>query len=174
MGRNVDTIVRLTGDCPALDPAVASKTLALFLANRPIIDFADNDTLSSGYPDGWDVEVFSIDALEQANARAKPSEREHVTRWMKKHLRCKTLMAEQPWTGPKLSVDTQDDLAVVSQYLNGTLINVLVPFSDAPDGELLITIQMSEEETDKFINAAAAEGVSVNDRRPVKKRGKKA
>lgn len=116
-GRNVDTVMRLTADCPALDPTVAGKTLELFLANRPKIDYASNDTLTSGYPDGWDVEVFSINALEQANALAKPSEREHVTTWMKKNLSCITLKAETPWTGPKLSVDTPEELAVVSAYL---------------------------------------------------------
>ena len=116
-GREADTIMRLTADCPALDPVVASKTLELFLANRPKIDYADNDTLSSGYPDGWDVEVFSRDALEQAHAQAKPSEREHVTTWIKKHLTCMTLKAETPWTGPKLSVDTLEELTVVSAYL---------------------------------------------------------
>ena len=124
-GRNVDTVMRLTGDCPALDPTVARKTLELFLANRPKIDYASNDTLTSGYPDGWDVEVFSSDALEQANALAKPSEREHVTTWMKKNLSCITLKAETPWTGPKLSVDTEEELAVVAEYLRGTLVNVL-------------------------------------------------
>ena len=116
-GREADTIMRLTADCPALDPVVASKTLELFLANRPKIDYADNDTLSSGYPDGWDVEVFSSEALEQAHAQAKPSEREHVTTWIKKHLSCMTLKAETPWTGPKLSVDTLEELTVVSAYL---------------------------------------------------------
>ena len=124
-GRNVDTVMRLTGDCPALDPSVAIKTLELFLANRPQIDYANNDTLSSGYPDGWDVEVFSMDALEQAHALAKPYEREHVTTWMKKNLSCITRKADTPWTGPKLSVDTEEELAVVSDYLRGTLLNVL-------------------------------------------------
>ncbi len=124
-GRSVDTVIRLTGDCPALDPSVASKTLELFLANRPKIDYANNDTRISGYPDGWDVEVFSSDALEQANALAKPSEREHVTTWMKKNLSCITLKAETRWTGPKLSVDTEEELAVVAEYLRGTLVNVL-------------------------------------------------
>ena len=128
-GREADTIIRLTADCPALDPVVASKTLELFLANRPKIDYADNDTLSSGYPDGWDVEVFSSDALEQAHAQAKPSEREHVTTWMKKHLSCMTLKAETPWTGAKLSVDTPEELTVVSEYLRDTLMNVS---SEAP------------------------------------------
>jgi len=124
-GRNADTIMRLTGDCPALDPVVASQTLDLFLANKHKINYASNDTLTSGYPDGWDVEVFSSDALQQANFNARPLEREHVTTWIKRYLSCITLMADTKWAGPKLSVDTPEDLAVVAEYLRGTLINVL-------------------------------------------------
>ena len=154
-GRQVDAVMRLTGDCPALDPGVAANTLDLFLMYRAEIDYASNDTLISGYPDGWDVEVFSLDALQQAYAKAKKSEREHVTTWMRKHLRCKTLIAEQPWTGPKkLSVDTPDDLAVVSQYLNRTLIEVV---DNAPD-----------------VTAPGDGEVGIDFQRPVNKRGKKA
>lgn len=127
---NVDTIMRITGDCPALDPLVAQKTLDLFLANRPKIDYVSNDTLTSGFPDGWDVEVFSREALEQAHEKAtKPSEREHVTTWMKTHLSCMTLQADAVWSFPKLSVDTEEDLATVRQHLSGTLMQIL---DDAP------------------------------------------
>ncbi len=121
-GRGADIIIRLTADCPALSPQVAEQVLDLYRNNK--IDYASNDTLTSGFPDGWDVEVFSHDALRQANEQAKPSEREHVTTWIRKHLTCLTLKSETAWTGPKLSVDTEEELAVVSEYLRGTSINV--------------------------------------------------
>tara|TARA_R110000751_G_scaffold67156_3_gene137047 strand:+ start:404 stop:1060 length:657 start_codon:yes stop_codon:yes gene_type:complete len=123
-GRDVDTIVRLTGDCPALDPAVAGSTLDLFLRSAPRIDFASNDTTLSGYPDGWDTEVFSLSALQQASARAKGSDREHVTSWMRKNLTFETLKADQPWVGPKLSVDTPDELTVVAEYMRDRLSDI--------------------------------------------------
>lgn len=112
-----DIIMRLTSDCPALDPVVAGQVLELFHASQPC-DFASNDTLISGYPDGWDVEVFSREALERAAAEATDaSDREHVTPWMERNLRCVTLYNPESWTGPKLSVDTVEDLEMVKTWL---------------------------------------------------------
>lgn len=115
-----DAILRITADCVVLDPVVAGQVLALFWDSQPC-DFASNDTLVSGYPDGWDVEVFSRAALETAAAQATdPADREHVTAWMKRPengLRCRTLMAPEPWTGPKLSIDVPSDLEVVKAFL---------------------------------------------------------
>ena len=112
------TIMRITGDCPALNPGVAGRVLCLFRA--AFVDFASNDTRISGYPDGWDVEVFSRSALETAAANAtEPFDLEHVTPWMQRHLDCVTLRAPEPWTGPKLSVDVPSDLEVVRAWLAG-------------------------------------------------------
>lgn len=113
-----EILVRLTGDCPVLDPVVACQVLELFHASQPC-DFASNDTLISGYPDGFDVEVFSRAALERAAAEATvPADREHVTPWMKRNLRCVTLYNPEPWTGPKkLSVDEPSDLETVRTWL---------------------------------------------------------
>lgn len=75
-----DTVVRLTGDCPLLDPDVIDKIVKLFKSNT--FDYVSN-TIRYTYPDGLDTEVFSFAALEKAwqNAR-KPSEREHVTPYL--------------------------------------------------------------------------------------------
>ena len=113
---HADVILRITCDCPLLNPDVATDVLEVF--SRMACDFCSNDTLISGYPDGWDVEVFSVASLETAHAQAiDPHDREHVTPWMKRHLRCQTVYADTPWTGPKLSIDTPDDLEVVRAWL---------------------------------------------------------
>ena len=116
-----DVVCRATGDCPVLDPVVAGQVLDLYHSSQPC-DFASNDTLVSGYPDGWDVAVFSRAALETAAAQATdPADREHLECWMKRPengLRVRTLMAQEPWTGPtKLSVDCEADLTVVKAWL---------------------------------------------------------
>ncbi len=76
-----DTVVRITADCPLIDPAVIDKVVGRFqLAD---CDYASN-TLRYTYPDGLDVEVFSRAALERAWREArKPSEREHVTPYLR-------------------------------------------------------------------------------------------
>ncbi len=112
-----DVIVRVTGDTPVLCPVVGHFVLEDFFENQPC-GFASNDVSMSGYPDGWDIEVFWRKTLARADAVAiNPFDREHVTPYMKRHARCITTMAQSKWTGPKLSVDTIEDLETVARYL---------------------------------------------------------
>lgn len=74
-------IVRITGDCPFVDPGIVDAVVNQF--NNSKSDYSTN-TLVRTFPDGLDIEVFSIDALERAWREAtKPSEREHVTLYMR-------------------------------------------------------------------------------------------
>ncbi|MEY8214667.1 MAG: glycosyltransferase family protein [Colwellia sp.] len=75
--KNVKTIVRLTGDCPLIDSEIIDKVIDLYLSTK--VDYCSNCSPAT-LPDGLDVEVFSLSALELADKLAKkPSEREHVT-----------------------------------------------------------------------------------------------
>jgi len=80
---SVDIIVRVTPDCPLIDPRIIDKVIKYFLTNT--FDYASN-THPRTYPDGLDVEVFSFPALRKAWEEAKkPSEREHVTPYLWRH-----------------------------------------------------------------------------------------
>ena len=73
-----DIIVRLTADCPVIDPVIIDKVIQQYLNND--FDFVSNALEPYTYPDGMDVEVFSFGNLEKAWKEAKlPSHREHVT-----------------------------------------------------------------------------------------------
>ena len=74
-------IVRLTSDCPLIDPCIIDEVVSCYLDNRFKYDYIANTVPPPGmYPDGMDVEVFSFNLLEKAWINAKkPSEREHVT-----------------------------------------------------------------------------------------------
>ena len=76
-------VVRMTSDCPLMDPRVMDAVIQAFL-ERPQVKFVSNTVpLPCLYPDGMDVEVFSFDLLKQAHREAGlPSEREHVTFYM--------------------------------------------------------------------------------------------
>lgn len=102
----VTTIMRLTADCPLLDPGACSVVLQAFRAGT--VDYASNIGPTT---DGHDCEVFSWAALDQAMVKAVGPEREHVTPWMRAHLRC--LDVPVGAIPHKLSVDTQEDLDVV-------------------------------------------------------------
>jgi len=71
----IDPIVRVTGDCPVIDPKVIDRLISYYFVKK-----YDYVTLPKNYPEGIDVEVFSFKVLENAFREAKkPSEREHVT-----------------------------------------------------------------------------------------------
>lgn len=70
-------VVRVTSDCPLLDPELIDQVVNFFIKSK--IDYCSNMIIEE-YPDGQDIEVFTFEALEKAWKDAKlPSEREHVT-----------------------------------------------------------------------------------------------
>lgn len=78
-----DPVVRVTADCPLIDPDVLGAVVATFRGGE--FDYVSN-TLERTYPVGLDVEVFSFAALARAHAEARlASEREHVTPYIWKH-----------------------------------------------------------------------------------------
>jgi glutamate-1-semialdehyde aminotransferase/spore coat polysaccharide biosynthesis protein SpsF (cytidylyltransferase family) len=71
------TIVRVTADCPLIDPEIIDRVVAAYLTDD--CDYASN-TLVCTYPDGLDTEVFSLNALAIAwQAARRATDREHVT-----------------------------------------------------------------------------------------------
>lgn len=116
-----DVVLRVTGDCPLLDPAVSSLVLARFFEEHA--DFCSNDVNESGYPDGLDTEVFTRALLERADAEAtNPYDREHVTPWMKRAAGVRVTLVKKPGafevSREKLSIDTKEDLARVQNMLD--------------------------------------------------------
>lgn len=76
------TVVRITSDCPFIDPDIVDQTVSLFLESGA--DYASN-SLPAQFPHGLDCEVFSANRLFEADARASaPAEREHVTVWIQR------------------------------------------------------------------------------------------
>ncbi|MEB3828476.1 glycosyltransferase family protein [Phormidium sp. CCY1219] len=74
-----DVVVRVTSDCPLIDPQVIDTAIDYYLQNQPTYDYVSN-CIKRTYPRGMDTEVFSSSVLEQAflEATAQP-DREHVT-----------------------------------------------------------------------------------------------
>jgi len=78
-----DLIVRVTGDCPFIDPGVLDALLALRAEQGA--DYATN-VKPETWPDGLDASVFTSVLLQAADREARlPSEREHVVPWMWEH-----------------------------------------------------------------------------------------
>jgi len=109
-----ETVVRLTADCPLLDPDVVDRVVRAF--GEGDRDYVSN-TLDRTYPDGLDVEVFSFTALARAWREARlPSEREHVTPYIWKHpelFRLGNVKQEEDLSDLRWTVDEPRDLAFV-------------------------------------------------------------
>ena len=75
-----EIVVRLTGDCPLIDPYIIDQTIELLISKKA--DYASN-TLKRTYPDGLDVEVFTASSLYSTYKNAKDNySLEHVTPYM--------------------------------------------------------------------------------------------
>jgi spore coat polysaccharide biosynthesis protein SpsF len=109
-----DVIVRLTADCPLLDPAVSAQVLDRF--GQGAVDYVSN-TQPPTYPDGLDTEVFSFAALEQAWREATlSSEREHVTPYIWKNpdkFRLASVTNDVDLSALRWTVDEAPDLEFV-------------------------------------------------------------
>lgn len=78
---DADLIVRITGDCPLIDPEIVDTVIQACEGEQ--VDYACN-VMPPTFPNGLDVEVFRFSALEQAWREAvDPHEREHVTPYLR-------------------------------------------------------------------------------------------
>jgi spore coat polysaccharide biosynthesis protein SpsF len=80
---NADPIIRITSDCPLIDPKIVEEMIQFYLKNN--YDVVSN-TITPSYPDGLDIEIFSFNALKKAAKEAKKKhDREHVTTYFGSH-----------------------------------------------------------------------------------------
>jgi len=110
----LDTICRVTADCPLLDPDVSSLVLDTFKHGH--WDYVSN-VHPPTYPDGLDFEVFSWDVLNTIRSSAsKPYELEHVTPavWQRPStFSLQNVWADADYSENRWTVDTLDDLVWV-------------------------------------------------------------
>jgi spore coat polysaccharide biosynthesis protein SpsF len=113
-------VVRVTADCPLIDPAVVGAVIGRYKAAQPAPDYVSN-TLVRTFPRGLDTEVFSFQALAEAYREAAlPAQREHVTPFIYSQPRRYRLSSvEDPvdhsryrWT-----VDTPEDFDLISRII---------------------------------------------------------
>ena len=107
-------VVRLTADCPLIDPAVIDATVGLALKTRAA--YASNCEPRT-YPDGLDVEVMTADALAVAAREAyDPADREHVTPFIRRNherFACAGLVQARDLGALRWTVDRPEDFAFV-------------------------------------------------------------
>jgi spore coat polysaccharide biosynthesis protein SpsF len=115
-----EAVVRITGDCPLIDPAVIDRVIRTYKDNQPACDYVSN-TMERTFPMGLDAEVFSAAALEEAFREAtKVPDREHVTPFIyhrQDRFCCINVAHHSDHSEHRWTVDTPEDFALIKRML---------------------------------------------------------
>ncbi len=116
----LDAVVRISSDCPLLDPEILDKALLAFWNNYERLDYLSN-CLERSYPRGMDFEIVRKDALKKAYfATNDPMDREHVTRYIinhPEHYRLANFSQKSDESAYRLTVDTQEDFQLIEHII---------------------------------------------------------
>jgi len=112
-----DCMIRITGDCPLIDPDMIDQVGKIFLQKQPELAATNNE---NGFPRGFDIEIFNrqfIDKLSQKNLIQE--DLEHVTIYAYKNYKQFNILIIQPenreFSKYRFCVDTQEDFRAVEQ-----------------------------------------------------------
>ena len=116
-----EVVVRITSDCPLIDPAVIDRVIGFYLAHKEDYDYVSNTFPELTYPRGMDTEVMSYKVLKEAYEQATDqAEREHVTIFIKRRPECyriKNLPYDRDYSHYRWTVDTPEDFALIEKML---------------------------------------------------------
>jgi spore coat polysaccharide biosynthesis protein SpsF len=114
--RSADVVVRITSDCPLIEPTIVDRVVGEFL-DRGDVDYASNAVPRRSFPVGLDTEVMTFEALARAwREDARPSWREHVTPYIHRHpelFRRHSVVNDIDYSHLRWTVDTAEDLEFV-------------------------------------------------------------
>jgi len=139
-----DVVVRITADCPIIDPAVVDQIIGYYLAHREEYDYVANKQVLT-FPRGMDTEVFSFSALESAYREGVLEyEREHVTPFLYGHperFKIGQWFFRENRGDDRWTVDTPEDFDLLSRIIEAlypknpefTLEDVLELLNKHPD-----------------------------------------
>ncbi len=115
---NADTVVRITGDCPLIDPELVDECIQKFKVSK--VDYFSN-TLIPTFPDGLDVELIKFSALKKSAKQTKNiSHREHVTSHIKEsdNFSKRNYVNDKDFSEMRWTVDDPEDLEVISKVFD--------------------------------------------------------
>jgi len=117
---NADVVVRLTSDCPLIDPSTVDRVLQYYFDHIEEYDYVSNCLIRT-YPRGMDTEVFPVRVLEEAFREATdPQDREHVTSFFylqERRYRLSNVAYSRDCSRHRWTVDTEEDFILIKQIL---------------------------------------------------------
>lgn len=118
---NAGTIIRITSDCPLIDPVIIDKMLTEYELEKELCDYMSN-VVQRTFPRGLDTEIISFHALEKAFAEARTnSDREHVTPYIysnPKSFKIKSYTGNIDYSFHRWTVDTEEDFKLIEAVYN--------------------------------------------------------
>lgn len=117
-GAGADVVVRITSDCPLIDPFILDDIIRVFMdGSYDIVTNAGNDLSKRTFPRGLDAEVFSFEILETAHINAEEKyQREHVTPYIYEN--AKSVFYYQndvDYSKYRWTLDTEEDWQLISE-----------------------------------------------------------
>jgi len=116
-----DVVVRITSDCPLIDPLITESVIDYYLENISKFDYVSN-TLERTYPRGLDTEVFSFQSLEKAfNNAILERDREHVTTYIWKNpniFKLGSYNNDEDYSYLRWTLDTTEDYELIKRIYN--------------------------------------------------------
>lgn len=117
---SLDIVVRVTSDCPLIDPAVIDKVIQIYLENQDSLDYVSN-CLDRTFPRGMDAEVFPFRLLEKTFLEAADQPyREHVTPYIYENcqkFRLFNVAYDSDESHHRWTVDTPEDFKLIELIL---------------------------------------------------------
>lgn len=162
-----DVVVRITGDCPLVDPVLVDEVISRFKGAG--VDYFSNINPPT-YPDGLDIEVCSFEALNRAgNETTKPYDHEHVTPYLREsgNFRTAAMQNNQDFSALRWTVDELADFKVIEGVFRH-----FSPRIDFTWGEVLELQQQHPEIFDLNQKIVRNEGANMDTGQKLWKRAK--
>ena len=112
-------ILRITGDCPLIDPKLVDELIKKYQASK--VDYASN-VINRTFPDGMDMEIFSFKSLKIANENViLKKDKEHVTDYFLRSNRFKKLnhlSKKENYSFLRITLDNKNDFLLIKKIFN--------------------------------------------------------
>ena len=164
---NATNIIRITGDCPLIDPLLVDKIIKAFLERN--VDYGSNVNPPT-FPDGMDVEIFSRHCIEKINNfNLNKYHLEHVTSYMREdeNILKYNYKNDKDFSNIRITLDEEIDLGVLNSIVNYFAPNIYFTLED------IINLYKENKSLFKNVDLNRNEGAEMSSGQKMWKKAKK-